>query len=84
MALEKTTVTVFGLEAINAYHRAKNLLLVGKDKIQFHVRSYAEKDKPFFGEEVIVCSYDLDGQNPLKQAYEHLKNTDAFKDAKAG
>jgi hypothetical protein len=82
MALEKTIETVYGLEAVNAYHRAENVLLVGKDKIQFHVRSYATKDKPFFAEEVIVCPYDLDGQNPLKQAYEHLKNTYLFKDAK--
>lgn len=82
MALEKTTVTVFGLEAINAYHRAENVLIVGKDKIQFHVRSYAAQDKPFFAEEVITCDYDLDGKNPIKQAYEHLKSTDSFKDAK--
>ena len=78
MALEKTMSTVHGFTASNAYHRVEAVSLVGKDKISFHVRSYTAQDKPFFVEEVLSTKYDLDGANPIKQAYEHLKTLPEF------
>jgi hypothetical protein len=31
--------------------------------------------------EIVACSYDINGINPIKQAYEYLKTLPEFKDA---
>lgn len=82
MALEKTVTTVQALVATDAYHRVENVQLESKTSMSFCLRSYASKDKPFFAEELIKCSYDMNGENPFKQAYVHVKTLEAFKDAK--
>lgn len=81
MALSKTATTVHGFEAVNAYHRIEKLSVLGKDKVEFHVRSYVDKTKPFFAEQVIEAAYDLNGANPIAQAYEHLKTLPEFTSA---
>ena len=81
MALKKTASTVHGFEAVDAYHRVEAISLLAKDKITFHVRSYNSLDKPFFGESVVSCGYNLDGLNPIKQAYEQLKTLPEFEGA---
>jgi hypothetical protein len=78
MALAKTVSTVHGFQAVNAYHRVEAVRLIGKDQINFHVRSYASTDKPFFVESVLSCIYEIDGENPIKQAYNHLKTLPEF------
>lgn len=81
MALKKTQTTVHGLEAADAYHRVESLVLNGKDKINFKLRSYADKDKPFYAEQDMTCSYDMNGSNPFQQAYVFVKTTGEFVDA---
>jgi hypothetical protein len=81
MALSKTVFTDHGFEAINAYHRVEAVLIVGKDTINFYLRSYKEVDKPCFAEQLLSAAYDLSGENPLKQAYEHVKTLSQFIDA---
>lgn len=78
MALAKTITSSFGFEAVNAYHRVEAVALEGKDKINFHVRSYKEVGMPFFTEQVLSCAYDITGENPIKQAYGHLKTLPEF------
>jgi hypothetical protein len=78
MALEKTVSTVHGFTANNAYHRVEAVSLIGKDKINFHIRSYTATDKPFFKENILSCAYLLDGENPIKQAYKYLKTLPEF------
>jgi len=78
MALAKTISTVHGFQAVNAYHRVEAVSLIGKEQISFHVRSYTATDKPFFVEEVMTAPYQLDGDNPIKQAYAHLKTLPEF------
>ena len=78
MALKKTQTTVHGFEAIDAYHRVEALAIQGKDKINFKVRSYADKEKPFYSEQDMSCAYDMNGANPFQQAYAHAKTTDDF------
>jgi hypothetical protein len=78
MALSKTVETVHGFQAVNAYHRVEAVALTGKDKISFHVRSYTAADKPFFAEQIVTAPYELDGTNPIKQAYGHLKTLSEF------
>jgi hypothetical protein len=78
MALLKTVSTVHGLQAVNAYHRVEAVTLQNKETITFHVRSYLATDKPFFMESVLSCAYAIDGENPIKQAYEYLKTLPEF------
>jgi hypothetical protein len=78
MALTKTVSTVHGLQAVNAYHRVEAVRLESKTAISFHIRSYTATDKPFFEESVLSCAYALDGDNPIKQAYDHLKTLPEF------
>jgi hypothetical protein len=81
MALEKTVTTVQALVAVDAYHRVENVQIEGKTSMSFCLRSYVSKDNPFFSEELIKCTYDINGDNPFKQAYLHIKTLEAFKDA---
>lgn len=78
MALAKTSTSSFGFEAVNAYHRVEAVFLESKNKINFHVRSYKEVGMPFFAEQVLSCAYDITGENPVKQAYVHLKTLPEF------
>ncbi len=81
MALKKTVTTDHGFNAVDAYHRVECVALHGKDKIDFHVRSYKEKGFPAFGESVFRCAYDLNAGDPIAQAYDYLKTTIEFADA---
>lgn len=81
MAIKKTIITVHGIEVADAYHRVESVSLIGKDMITFHVRSYASTDKPFFAETVLTCSYNLERDNPITQAYAYLKTLPEYADA---
>jgi hypothetical protein len=81
MAIMKTIETVQGFIANNAYHRVESVLLTSKDQISFHVRSYVSKEKPFFTEQIFIAAYAIDGENPIKQAYEYIKTLSEFANA---
>jgi phenylalanine-4-hydroxylase len=78
MALSKTIETIHGFQALNAYHRVEAVSLTSKEQISFHLRSYTASGKPFFVEQIMTAPYQLDGSNPIKQAYQHLKTLDDF------
>ena len=78
MALQKTITTAHGFEAVGAYHRVEAVSLINKTQINFYVRSYTTNVKPFFQEQIFIAPYDLNGSNPIKQAYEHLKTMSEF------
>ncbi len=83
MALRKTIDTAFGVSVPDAYHRVEAVVLTHKDRMNFHVRGYvnAEVD-PFFMETVLMgIGYDLDGPNPIQQAYEYAKTLAEFSGA---
>ena len=81
MALNKTVTTPQGFEASGAYHRVSFVRLDGKDKIVFIVSSSKDKTSPSFEDRSFEAAYDLEGKNPIKQAYEYLKTTDQFLNA---
>jgi hypothetical protein len=72
MALSKTVETPQGFTATNAYHRVQNVSIT-KTSVLFVVYSYAQPDKQPFADKVYQCLYDLTGENPIRQAYLHLK-----------
>ena len=82
MALQKTITTPHGFEATNAYHRVEAVALNTKTEIAFRVRAYKDQDAALaFGDGGYQCAYDIAGDNPIKQAYEHLKTLPEFSDA---
>lgn len=78
MALKKTVVTPHGFDAVDAYHRVEGIRLIGKTTIKFHVRSVKNETSPHFADAEFEAAYDLNGANPLAQAYAHLKTLPEF------
>lgn len=81
MALQKTTTTAHGFEAVNAYHRVEAVTLISKDQMHFRVRTYRTKNDQYFQHQTQSAPYDLNGENPIKQAYTHLKTLPEFEGA---
>jgi hypothetical protein len=82
MALKLTKTTPQGFIATDAYHRVEYISLQNKNSIVFMVSSYKdESESQAFRSERNFCSYDLNGENPIKQAYLHLKTLPEFADA---
>jgi hypothetical protein len=78
MAIEKTVTTSYGIEVQDAYHRVEGLSIIGKNQIHFHVRSSVDGVLPHFADADHQCAYTLDGENPIKQAYAHIKSLPEF------
>jgi hypothetical protein len=82
MALQLTTTTPQGFTATDAYHRVENISLHNKNSIVFSISSYKDNlHTNLFKSEIKHCDYDLNGENPIKQAYLHLKTLPDFADA---
>jgi len=77
MALQKTIQTNFGFDVKNSYIRVEGVR-IEKDKIQFQVRASVDGIKPHFADFSYECAYLIEGENPIKQAYEHLKTLPEF------
>jgi len=78
MAISKTVITAHGIQVNNAYHRVENVKLLGKDKIKFQLCASVDKNKLSFNADSYECAYDLEGANPIAQAYVHLKTLPEF------
>ena len=77
MALKKIAETNFGFNIPNAYHRVESIKL-NKTSIAFSVFVYTDTEKTAFDIRNYSCAYDLEGDNPIKQAYEYLKTLPEF------
>lgn len=78
MALQKTIELQNGLIVQDAYNKVVNVGLIGKDRLRFDVTSHVASDKNAFSSKGYDCSYKLEGQNPIKQAYEFIKSLPEF------
>ena len=81
MALKKKTNTYFGIEVLNAYHRVEGVLIIAKNKLQFQVRASIDGLAPHFSDTQYECEYDLNGKNPIEQAYTFIKTLPEFEGA---
>lgn len=81
MAIKKTISTVYGLQAKDAYHRVEGIQLIGKDKVSFQLRAYADVDFAAVSDQSFECPYGLSGSNPIAQAYSYLKTLPEFANA---
>lgn len=76
MALSKTT-TFKGVTVSDAYHRVWGVTLT-KDTISFGCGIHASGETNMIDSISYSCAYDIAGDNPIKQAYEHLKTLPEF------
>ena len=81
MAIQKTVKTVFGIDVNDAYHRVTNIAIVSKDKMHFHVESSVDGRNAAFEDKMYACEYVINGENPIAQAYAHLKTLPDFADS---
>lgn len=82
MALKKTVLTPQGFDAVDAYHRVEGVRMPSKTEILFQVRSYKDDSGvAHFNDVAHACAYDLNGNNPIAQAYNHVKSLPEFTDA---
>ena len=77
MALKKNEPTQFGFDVPNAYHRVENVKLK-KTTMEFQVSVYSDVTKTAFNHKSYACAYDMQGANPIVQAYVHLKTLPEF------
>lgn len=82
MALKMDLITETGFDAPSAYIRVVNVAISGKNAMAFDVtcNRNAESIKSF---DVFhySCPYCIEGENPIRQAYLHLKSLPEFADA---
>lgn len=82
MAFSVSRETVWGFTVPNAYCRVEQVQLVAKDKMTFCIRSYLDASMhPHFCDKAYECEYNMQGQNPIKQAYEFAKSLPEFTNA---
>jgi hypothetical protein len=70
-----------GLTVDSAYCTVGQISVVKKDKSVFTFITRAAKDKALLEESTHSFDYDIEGENPIKQAYEYLKTLPEFADA---
>lgn len=79
MALQISTVTKHGFIAESAYLRVEGVKLIGKSNIEFQLRSYKNKESSLaYDDNNFSCEYNMQGNNPIAQAYSHLKTLPDF------
>lgn len=81
MALEKTVITEQGFIAENAYHKVSEVKISGKVLLDYLVTSHKTRDSQPFNGKQFSCGYSLDGDNPIAQAYAHLRTIPEFAEA---
>jgi hypothetical protein len=82
MALQNNIELESGISVQNAYSRVETVKLQNKTSMSFECASYVDATKPTsFRRTGHLSTYDLLGDNPIKQAYLHLKTLPEFADA---
>jgi hypothetical protein len=81
MAIKLTLKTNSGIEVVDAYHRVSSVKILGKKTISFVLTSHKDANQVHFQESAFEAAYDLEGKNPIAQAYLFLKTLPAFTDA---
>lgn len=80
MAISTTISTEHGLSVSNAYIRIESVTIT-KASAHGFITIHTDRTKPSFQARPICFDYQIDGPNPIKQAYLHLKSLPEFSDA---
>ena len=79
MAL-KINTTHKGINVAGAYCRVSSVDLT-KSMMDFKLEMRATESSEAFSVSEFICPYDIAGDNPIAQAYAHLKTLPEFSDA---
>ncbi|WP_448144623.1 hypothetical protein [Pseudomonas silesiensis] len=78
MALRKS-IEFKGIAVVDAYIKiATTSIPFGNDRLEVYVHYMASPEAPPFNTEGFQFAYDIEGENPIKQAYEQMKALEAF------
>lgn len=80
MALNKNIELGNGIKVEGAYLRVENISIT-KEDISFSLCKYVKNNTQYFDKAVYVSLYDINGENPFKQAYLYLKTLPEYADA---
>ena len=80
MALKKTIDLPNGISISNAYIRVENVT-VDKLQMTWKLAYYVEPGKPAFQSDMRSGDYNIQGNNPIAQAYISMKTMPEFSDA---
>ena len=85
MAILAPVETCFGFDAKEAYCRVESLSMTRDKNCSFLINNYLNQEAAQsvlpFSSSSFTYLYDLNGPNPIKQAYLHLKTLPEFADA---
>jgi len=86
MALTKPTNSPFGIDLDACYIKITKVEITDKAQMRADVSFFANVNSsasshPLYVKSEADMAYDLDGPNPIKQAYQHLKTLPEFADA---
>ena len=85
MALQKQFTTDHGIALPAAYFRVERPKLISKTRVDFEVCGYASAAAADTSAPISAQGYSapyaIAGENPIKQAYAHLKSLPEFSDA---
>tara|TARA_R110000868_G_scaffold168146_1_gene402737 strand:- start:618 stop:875 length:258 start_codon:yes stop_codon:yes gene_type:complete len=82
MALQKTVTTSHGFVSQDAYHKVDNIKIFSKSSMTFDIKILKSKNETIaFDTLSFQCMYELDKENPIKQAYLYLKTRSEFVDS---
>ena len=78
MAIKLNVKTNSGIDVQDAYHRVSSVQISNKQNMNFVVTLHKTANDRHFQESALGCAYDLNGKNPIAQAYEYLKTLPAY------
>jgi hypothetical protein len=82
MALQNNIELESGIVVEDAYTRVESVKLQNKTSMSFEAANYVNDSKlTAFRSTGYLTTYDLAGDNPIKQAYLHLKTLPEFAEA---
>lgn len=81
MAIKLTVKTNSGIDVQDAYHRVSSVQISNKQNMSFVVTSHKTASDIYFQESAFGCVYDLNGKNPIAQAYAYLKTLPVYAEA---
>lgn len=75
----KISTSFKGIAVSEAYARVETAtVLAGEPTVEVSVHYFSAPGAPSFTSSTHECPYALEGENPFKQAYEHLKTLPEF------
>jgi hypothetical protein len=81
MALKKTITILGDIEIKDAYLRVERISISNKNQLDFLISGRKTLESPIASSTPHQCPYDINGKNPIAQAYEYVKTLPQYSDA---